>query len=474
MSAPPPPEPALFPVSLRLSGERVLVVGGGEAAVAKIRLLLACGAEIDVVAGAPCDDLDAMAGDDAIRLHRRAFEAADLTGARLCLVALDDPAEAAEMIHAARAAGVLVNAVDRPALSDFIVPAMVDRAPITVAIGTGGAAPALARDLRSRVEAAIPPGFSGVAALCRDWRDPVAKALPKRDARRRFWDAALDGPEVTAALDGDHAEAERLIGARLDAARRGGSIPPTGRASLVGAGPGDPELLTLRALRVLKRADVVLYDALVEPSVLDLARRDARRIDVGKRCGRHAMSQAAINRLILEHTRRGAHVVRLKGGDPFIFGRGGEELECLRAAGVPVEVVPGVTAACAAAARLGIPLTHRDIARELHLVTGHGSDGAVPGHDWRTLAAGGTIAAYMASRTLPIVAARLIDAGLSGATPAVAVENASRSNERHLFGTLADLPAALAARSFDGPTLVLIGQVVGLAREAAVVERQAA
>jgi uroporphyrin-III C-methyltransferase len=225
---------------------------------------------------------------------------------------------------------------------------------------------------------------------------------------------------------------------------------------------------------VLKRADVVLYDALVEPSVLDLARRDARRIDVGKRCGRHAMSQAAINRLILEHTRRGAHVVRLKGGDPFIFGRGGEELECLRAAGVPVEVVPGVTAACAAAARLGIPLTHRDIARELHLVTGHGSDGAVPGHDWRTLAAGGTIAAYMASRTLPIVAARLIDAGLSGATPAVAVENASRSNERHLFGTLADLPAALAARSFDGPTLVLIGQVVGLAREAAVVERQAA
>ena len=466
-----PAEPALFPVFLRLSGERVLVVGGGGAAVAKIRLLLSCGAEIRAVGEAPCDDLRALADGGAVTLHRRPFEPADLLDARLCIAALDDPAE---VVAAARAAGVLVNTVDRPGLSDFIVPAIVDRAPITVAIGTGGAAPALARDLRSRVEAAIPPGYSAVAALCRDWRGRVAEVLPEPNTRRRFWDAVIDGPEATAALDGDRAEADRLIGARLNAARHGGSPPPQGRASLVGAGPGDPELLTLRALRVLKRADVVLYDALVEPSVLDLARRDARRIDVGKRCGRHAMSQAAINRLILEHTRRGAHVVRLKGGDPFIFGRGGEELECLRAAGVPVEVVPGITAACAAAARLGIPLTHRDIARELHLVTGHGSDGAVPGLDWRTLAAGGTIAAYMASRTFPNVAARLMQAGLSGTTPAVAVENASRPNERHLFGTLAGLPAALAKQGFDGPTLVLIGRVVGLAHREAAPERQAA
>jgi uroporphyrin-III C-methyltransferase/precorrin-2 dehydrogenase/sirohydrochlorin ferrochelatase len=471
MSAPPPPEPALFPVFLRLSGERVLVVGGGDAAVAKIRLLLACGGEIHAVAVAPCDDLRALADDGALTLHARPFEPADLRGARLCIAALDDPAE---VVEAARAAGVLVNTVDRPALSDFIVPAIVDRAPITVAISTGGAAPALARDLRSRVEAAIPPGYSAIAALCRDWRGRVTKALPEAHARRRFWDAVIDGPEAAAALDGDRRAAERLIGARLNAMRQGDLPPPQGRASLVGAGPGDPELLTLRALRVLKRADVVLYDALVEPSMLDLARRDARRIDVGKRCGRHAMSQAAINRLILQHTRRGAHVVRLKGGDPFIFGRGGEELECLRAAGVPVEVVPGITAACAAAARLGIPLTHRDIARELHLVTGHGSDGAVPALDWRALAAGGTIAAYMASRTFPIVAARLMRAGLHGATPAVAVENASRPNERHLFGTLAELPAALAEQGFDGPTLVLIGAVVGLARGEAAVERQAA
>ena len=237
-----------------------------------------------------------------------------------------------------------------------------------------------------------------------------------------------------------------------------------GSVSLVGAGPGDPDMLTMRAIKALRRADVVLYDALIDPAILDIARTDARRIDVGKRCGRHAMQQAAINRLILEHALRGAHVVRLKGGDPFIFGRGGEELDSLRAAGIAVEVVPGVTAACAAAASLQVPLTHRDIARSVHFVTGHGGDGGVPGHDWVALAkGGGTIAAYMSARTLPVVSRHLMVAGMTGSTPAVAVENASRPNERHLFGTLATLPALLAARGFDGPTLVLIGAVVGMA-----------
>ena len=243
----------------------------------------------------------------------------------------------------------------------------------------------------------------------------------------------------------------------------------------MGAGPGDPELLTLRAVRALKRADVVLYDALVDPAVLDIARRDARRIDVGKRCGRHAMHQSAINQLILDHACAGAHVVRLKGGDPFVFGRGGEELDALRAAGVPVEVIPGITAACAAAARLGIPLTHRDVARSLHLVTGHGSDGHVPGLDWRTLASGeGTVAAYMASRTLRPVAARLMAAGLAGSTPAVAVENATRPGERRLFGTLADLADSLETAGMTGPTLVLIGRVVALHGAGEVAERAAA
>ncbi len=240
----------------------------------------------------------------------------------------------------------------------------------------------------------------------------------------------------------------------------------TGRATLVGAGPGAPDLLTLRAVKALQSADVVLFDALIDPSILEIAPDHARRIDVGKRCGRHAMNQAAINRLIVRHTQQGAHVVRLKGGDPFVFGRGGEELDSLRLAGVPVDVIPGVTAACAVAASLQLPLTHRDVARSVHFVTGHGSDGTVPGHDWRALAAsGGTIAAYMAGRTLPSVAASLIAAGMAGSTPAVAVENASRPDERRAYGTLSTLPAILAASGFDGPTLVLIGAVVGLARE---------
>ena len=240
---------------------------------------------------------------------------------------------------------------------------------------------------------------------------------------------------------------------------------PIGSATLVGAGPGAPDLLTLRAVKAIQRADAVLFDALIDPSILELARPGARRIDVGKRCGRHAMNQAAINRLIIGLARSGAHVVRLKGGDPFVFGRGGEELDSLRAAGVPVDVVPGVTAACAAAASLQIPLTHRDVARSLHFVTGHGSDGKVPAHDWRALAAsGGTIAAYMAGRTLRSVAASLIAAGLSGTTPAAAVTNASRPHETHVHGTLATLPDLLAADPPAGPTMVLIGPVVALSQ----------
>jgi len=247
---------------------------------------------------------------------------------------------------------------------------------------------------------------------------------------------------------------------------------PGGRASLVGAGPGDPDLLTLRAARVIGAADVILYDALIDPAILDLARPGARLVDVGKRCGRHAMNQAAINDLILRHARAGSHVVRLKGGDPFVFGRGGEELDSLRAAGIPVEVVPGVTAACAAAASLRVPLTHRDVARSLHFVTGHGSDGAVPAHHWSSLVrGGGTICAYMASRTLPTVSAELIAAGMPADTPAVAVENASRANERRVAGTLAGLPASLAAAGVEGPTIVMIGAVMAMAAEAAVLDR---
>jgi uroporphyrin-III C-methyltransferase len=273
-------------------------------------------------------------------------------------------------------------------------------------------------------------------------------------------------------------QCEIATGPTLDSAVRPAAphrIAGSGRATLVGAGPGDPDLLTLRAVKAIQAADVVLYDALIDEAILEIAPPSARRIDVGKRCGRHAMNQVAINALIIRCARDGAHVVRLKGGDPFVFGRGGEELDSLRAAGVPVEVVPGVTAACAAAASLQVPLTHRSISRSLHFITGHGQDGSVPAHDWAALAAaGGTIAAYMAGRTLKQVAAHLMEAGLTGATPCVAVENASRPDERHVYGTLGSLPARLEAAAVSGPTLVLIGPAVGLAQPPVMAERQAA
>lgn len=469
--SPQPEAPTPFPVFLDLAGRKVLVVGGGEAAVAKCRLLGRSGAAILVVAAEPDADLVALAEAGAVTLLRRAFAAADLAGARLCYVALEDAAEAAAVVAAARAQGVLANAVDRPPLCDFATPAIVERGPLAIAIGTGGAAPALARDLRARIEAAVPPAFGRLAAFCGGWRQRVAEALEGTPARRRFWDEVLDGPAAEAVLAGDAAAGERHMALALAAAAAGqkAQVRPVGRATLIGAGPGDPELLTLKALHALKRADVILYDKLVHPAVLELARRDTRRIDVGKRCGRHPMSQAAINRLLLEQAQAGAHVVRLKGGDPSLFARGGEEAEALRDAGIAVEIIPGVSTAFAAAASLGLPLTHRGVARGLHLITGHARDEeGLPPHDWAALARlGGTLAVYMGTRTLPELAARLLAAGMAPDMPALAIENASLPDERRIAGTLADIAPAVATAGLEGPTLVLIGRVLALAPAAA-------
>jgi uroporphyrin-III C-methyltransferase len=280
--------------------------------------------------------------------------------------------------------------------------------------------------------------------------------------RRAFDPADLDGVRLCVGAPGPaHAAAAAqgiMVGALPAASRR------IGRAVLVGAGPGAAGLLTVRAVEAIRDADVVMYDKLIGPEVLALIRPGAQRIDVGKRCGRHAMAQSAINALIVRHAQAGRHVVRLKGGDPFVFGRGGEELESLRAAGVATEVVPGITAALAAAARLGIPLTHRGASRSLHLITAHGSDDRLPEHDWTALArAGGTLAVYMGVRTLPLLTARLLAAGMAPGTPAIAVENATLARERRMPGTLAGIADAVAAAGLDGPTLVLIGAVVAMA-----------
>jgi len=300
---------------------------------------------------------------------------------------------------------------------------------------------------------------AGVRAL-------AAEGMLRLDCRG-FVPADLDGVRMCVTQPGPAQAAAEASGIMVGTLRA--SSHRTGRASLVGAGPGAADLLTLRAMEAIRDADVVLYDRLVGPDVLALIKPGARRIDVGKRCGRHAMAQSAINALIVRHAQAGRHVVRLKGGDPFVFGRGGEELESLRAAGVPTEVVPGITAALAAAARLGIPLTHRGVSRSLHLITAHGSDDRLPEHDWTALAqfvqsgAGGTLAIYMGVRTLPLLAARLLAAGMSPDMPAIAVENATLANERRMPGTLAGIADAVATAGLDGPTLVLIGAVVAMA-----------
>lgn len=380
-----------------------------------------------------------------------------------------------------------------PPESPAPVPVFLDLADVAVLVVGGGDAAA------AQVLRLLPGG-----ATLRVVAPAPGAALEKLAAqgtvtllRRGFAEADLDGVRLCCVALEDAAGAAAVIAAAkaqgvlvqvlVQAAERPALSAPAaprrgataGRATLVGAGPGDPELLTLKALRALADADVVLYDKLVDPSVLDLAPRGARRIDVGKRCGRHAMSQAAINALLVREVRAGGHVVRLKGGDPFVFGRGGEELEALRAAGAAVEVVPGITAALAAAARLGLPLTHRGLARGLHLITAHGAEEDLPAHDWRALAeAGGTLAVYMGSQTLPRVAAVLIDAGLAPETPAIAVENASLPGERRIPATLGGIAAAVAAAAVEGPTLVLIGAVVALAGSATAVgcaiERHAA
>jgi uroporphyrin-III C-methyltransferase/precorrin-2 dehydrogenase/sirohydrochlorin ferrochelatase len=421
-----------FPIFLRTAN--ALVVGDSDDAIAKANLLRSAGIEVTQRA-----DTD------------------DFVGFRLVVLACAQPER---HVEAARAAGALVNVVDRPELCDWTMPAIVARGTATVAIATGGTAPALARDLRARVEAAIPPRYALLADWCSRNQAVVRQRVRGRDARRRLWPDVLDGPEARAALAGDMLRADALLARRL-AAKPGAH----GDVTLVGAGPGDPQLLTLAARHAIERADVILYDALVGEAVLDLARREAKRIAVGKRCGRHSASQGAINRLLVAQARKGLRVVRLKGGDPLLFGRAAEELDALAAAGIAVEIVPGVTAVSAAAARLQIPLTHRGVARGLTLVTGHGKDGALE-HDWRALAnPDATLAVYMGAREIGRIAARLIEAGRAASTPVVAIENATRDGERRIAGTLADIASKLGTP--DGPVLIVIGEVVALAAERA-------
>ena len=455
-----------FPIFLSLVGRAALAVGGTAAAARKVELLLAAGAEVRLAAETPCGVLRHLIDDGRVRWLGPAFVPAMLDGVSLVIAADESDTVNEAVSQTAQARGVPVNVVDRPALSSFMMPAIVDRDPVTIAISTGGAAPALARLLRARIEQAVPPAVGRLAALAREARAQVATLLPDAAARRRFWDGVFQGRIADLVLAGQETAARRELTRSLsrgdDAAH-----PAHGMVHLVGAGPGDPELLTLKAHRLLQQADVIVYDRLVSPAVLALARRDAERLYVGKRRGDHCVPQEEINDLLVRLARAGRSVVRLKGGDPFVFGRGGEELETLLAADIAVEAVPGITAALGCAASAGIPLTHRDHAQACLFVTGHPKDGRLD-LDWATLARPRqTVVVYLGASTLGALTAQLVTHGLAPSTPAAVIAGGTTAEERRVLGTLGDIAATARHAALEGPTLCIIGNVVRAARQPA-------
>lgn len=440
-----------FPLFVKLAGRPCLVVGATVAALAKVELLLKAGARVTV------------ATDDAAALSRFAgrVEMVPLAGAEAALARAvllfvgDVGAEPARRLAAlAGRQRIFVNVIDNAALSSAIMGAVVDRAPVVVAIASNGASPALVRNIRQSIERVLPQGLGRLARFAEGLRKRVADSFADAMARRRFWNDFLDGAGADAVLAGDEAGAERAVAALLAGEGQG-----EGRVHLVGAGPGDPELLTLRAQRLLGRADVIVHDRLVGREILDQARRDAETISVGKAKGCHSSTQDEINALLLALARQGKRVVRLKGGDPFLFGRGGEEMAHLKAHGIAVDVVPGISAAFGCAAAAEIPLTHRGLSQSVTLISGHGRSGR-PELDLARLAGvEGTLVAFMALSVAATIADGLIAAGKPADTPVAVIERGTQPDEKRAFGTLGGLAALVAEAGIEGPAIIIIGPV---------------
>jgi len=444
-----------LPAFFDLKGKRAVVAGGSAAAAWKVELLSAAGARVEAFAAIPGDPLLALAitpPDGAVSLHRRSWSASDLRGAAIAVADCPDDKAAAEFAAAARSAGVPVNVIDRPAFCDFSFGAIVNRSPLVIGISTEGAAPVFGQAIRAKIEALIPQGFARWAAAALAWRPRLRTlALPFR-GRRTFWERfaarALAAPNRAP----DEAELDALLASNPGQA---------GSVTLVGAGPGDPELLTLRAVRALQSADVILFDDLVSADILDFARREAKKMLVGKTGRAPSCRQDEINALMVSLAKAGRVVVRLKGGDPMIFGRADEEIAACRAAGIAVEVVPGITTAQGAAGRLLVSLTRRGEARRLQYITGHSRGGKLPADiDWKSLAdPTATTVVYMPTQTLPDLVAAALKAGLDPNTPAVAVVSATRADERVIAAPIADLPARLVTEPPSGPVVAMIGRV---------------
>jgi len=477
-----------FPLFFKLEDRKVLIVGGGEVALRKADLLSRAGACITILAPDISHELQALLTDSKHEFIYENYNKTYMSGARVIIAATDDET-LNHQIHAdATELNIPVNVVDTPHLCDFIFPAIIDRNPIVIGISSNGKAPVLARLLRARLETLIPQGYGKLAKLAGEFRSEVKAKIPTLTGRRQFWERAFEGQVSQLMFAGNETEATAQLQADLDSTAAAiskksddtdsvresdaiknvapdeseKSLPAVGEVYIVGAGPGDPELLTFKALRLMQQADVVFYDALVSPQVLDLCRRDADKVFVGKKRSNHTVAQLGINELLVNHAKQGRRVVRLKGGDPFIFGRGGEEIESLRANNVPYQVVPGITAANAAASYAGIPLTHRDHSQSVRFVTGFLKAGAPNSNFKNFLNTDETVVFYMGLHSLARLTEGLVDAGRSSETPIAIVSNASMPNQQVLTGTLATIVAKQEQAQLPTPALLIMGDVVSL------------
>ena len=449
-----------FPVFLDLEDRDCLVVGGGGVAARKISALVRAGARVHVVAPKLTEELAVLSRDSRIEHSEREFQEADLDGKVLVIAGTDQQAVNRRVSELAKQRNLPVNVVDQPELCTFIVPSIIDRSPVQVAISTGGASPVLARLLRARLESYVPAAYGRLARLVESFRETVKKRFTSVRQRRQFWENVLQGEVAELLFAGRDDSAREYLQKALDESED--DPHPIGEVYLVGAGPGDPDLLTFRALRLMQMADVIVYDRLVAPPILDLARRDAERIYVGKQRDNHTLSQENINQLLVRLAKEGKRVVRLKGGDPFIFGRGGEEISTLLENGVTFQVVPGITAASGCATYSGIPLTHRDYAQSVVFVTGHLQDGSVD-LNWKALAhPNQTIVFYMGLHGVGIVSSELIAHGLQATTPVALVQQGTTQNQRVVITDLEHLESTVKQEALKPPTIIIVGNVVEL------------
>ncbi|MCW8924133.1 MAG: siroheme synthase CysG [Gammaproteobacteria bacterium] len=449
-----------LPIFFQIKQRPCLVVGGGSIAARKVALLRKAEGDVTVVSPELCSELSELAAAGKIQHRAKTFSDEDMND---CVVAIaaTDQREVNEQVSAlANEKKLPVNVVDNPDLCSFIMPSMIDRSPVQIAISTGGTSPVLARMIRTKLEGMIPAAYGRLGALAESFRDKVKAAFPNVESRRVFWESVLEGRIAELVFSGHEDEARTLLDKTIDEKAAEPELP--GEVFLVGAGPGDPDLLTFRALRLMQQADVVVYDRLVSPAIMEMVRRDAEIVYVGKERDKHTMQQENINQLLVRLAKEGKRVLRLKGGDPFIFGRGGEEIELLAQEGVAFQIVPGITAASGCASYAGIPLTHRDYAQSCVFVTGHLKDGSVD-LNWKALAhPNQTVVFYMGLHGAPTLCKEMVAHGLPATTPVALVEQGTTPQQRVYTATLETLLETIKSKDIKPPTLIIVGEVVTL------------